>query len=61
MLWELLLVYIESIEIGYLIGISNKLRLKLIKGLKKKSNMSQLLATTVGNDGKGQGNSKAKS
>ena len=36
----------ESIEIGYLIGISNKLKLKLIKGLKK-SNMSQLLATTL--------------
>ena len=49
-LWELLLVYIESIEIGYLIGISNKLKLKLIKGLKKKkkkSNMSQLLATQL--------------
>ena len=45
--WELLLLYIESIEIGYLIGISNKLKLKLIKGLKKKTNMSQLLATQL--------------
>ena len=45
--WEFLLLYIESLEIGYLIGISNKLKLNLIKGSKKKSNMSELLEKTL--------------